>query len=262
MEAFALASLAVVAGVASFTSPCVLPLLPGYVSYVSGLAIPAQSAARTAEVPVPARLIEQGTDTLRDARRRVRTGATLFVLGFATVFTLLGLGASAVGLRLAQNRTTLSLVGGTFIVVMGLAMLGVLRVPLLQRQLRFPLDRFRRGPASAFPLGVTFAFGWTPCVGPVLTAILATAATSQSLWRGAVLLAAYSGGLGIPFLLLAAGVVSGKRRPEWLARHSRRIEVAGGLLIVVMGLAVLSGNWTTLMSRALSVYARLGWPPI
>lgn len=252
MDTYALVSLAVVAGVVSFTSPCALPLVPGFVSYVSGLAAPAGGGLAVAAAVEPERV----------TRRRVLLGAALFVLGFATVFTALGLSASALGLALAQNRRTINLVGGGFIVVMGLAMLGVLRIPLLHREVRFPLARLGRGPATAFPLGLAFGFGWTPCVGPVLTAILATAATSSRVWQGGLLLASYSVGLGIPFLLLAAGLAGGRRRPEWLARNTRRIEIAGGLLVVAMGVATASGSWTVLMSRALAVYARLGWPPI
>lgn len=249
MELYALVSLALVAGVVSFTSPCCLPLLPGYVSYVSGLA-----------QPVPA----AGGDlvTRTRTRRRVLTGAALFVAGFTLVFTALGASAAALGLLLVQNKAVINVVGGAFVVFMGLTMTGVLRVPLLQRRVAFEPSRLARGPAGALPLGAAFAFGWTPCVGPVLTAILATAATTATLTRGAVLLAAYSLGLGIPFLLLAFGIARGKRRPAWLARNSRRIEVVGGILLVAMGIALATGGWTRLMSQFLALYAKLGWPPI
>lgn len=249
MELYALVSLALVAGLVSFTSPCCLPLLPGYVSYVSGLADPMPGA---------------GDDAATRTRnlRRVLTGAVLFVLGFTAVFTALGVTASALGLLLAQNLRAINVVGGAFVVLMGLTMVGLVRVPLLQRRVAMNTSRFSRGPASAMPMGAAFAFGWTPCVGPVLTAILATAATTATLTRGAMLLVAYSVGLGIPFLLLAVGLVRGKRRPAWLARNSRRIEVFGGSLLVVMGIALATGGWNRLMSRFLAVYAQLGWPPI
>lgn len=241
MELFALASLALVAGVVSFTSPCALPLLPGYVSWVSGLT--GRGAGRPEQAPV-----------LR--------GALLFVLGFTLVFTVLGLTASALGLLLVQNRQVLTTVGGVLVIAMGLVSVGLLRLPLLQRQLRFDLTRVAQGPAGAVPLGAAFAIGWTPCVGPVLTAILATAAGAGSLVRGAVLLIAYSGGLGIPFLLVALGVRRGRSRLGWLRRHGRAIEVLGGVLLVGMGLLMIFGNWTVLLSKALGVYARVGWPPI
>ena len=247
MELFALMSLAAVAGVVSFSSPCVLPLLPGYVSYVSGLSAERRRAAGVTTVV---------------ARRRVLFGATLFVAGFATVFTVLGATASALGLLLRQNLHTINLVGGAIVVAMGLAMTGALRIPLLQREARLDLRRFGAGQGSALPLGAAFAFGWTPCVGPVLASILTTAASTANLHRGALLLLAYSLGLGLPFLALAAGVARGRDRFGWLRRHSRRLEVVGGLALILTGVLMMTGGWTAVMSRMLAFYARLGWPPI
>lgn len=235
-----------VAGVLSFTSPCALPLLPGYVSYVSGLSDPLGGGAT-----LPSR-----------ARRRVLAGASLFVLGFSAVFTALGASATALGLLLVQNLRVINIVGGAVIVMMGLVTAGVLRLPLLHRELRLGLSRFGRGPAGALPLGAAFAFGWTPCVGPVLASILATAAGTTTVARGAVLLLAYSLGLGVPFMLLAVGLARGRTRPGWLRRNARRIEIAGGTLLAVMGVAIMTGGWTELMSRMLATYARLGWPPV
>lgn len=245
MEPFALASLAFVAGFVSFTSPCCLPLLPGYISYVSGLTSPSATG---------------GVAVL--TRRRVLTGAALFVLGFSAVFTTLGLTASVLGVLLLRNLRTVDVVAGSLMVAMGLAMIGLLRVPILQRRVQIDLRRVGSGPAGAFPLGAAFAFGWTPCVGPVLASVLATAATTATLGRGALLLVAYSFGLGLPFLLLAWWLAGGRRRPEWLGRNSRRIEVAGGVVLVAMGIALVTGGWTVLMSRILGFYAGFGWPPI
>lgn len=243
MELFAFASLALVAGLVSFTAPCTLPLLPGYVSFVSGMS-------------------GSGGVSAVGTKSRAMVGASLFVLGFSVVFVALGVTASSLGLLLAQNARTLNLVGGAFIVVMGLVTAGVLRVPILQRQLRFDLSKIGQGPRVAFPLGAAFAFGWTPCVGPVLAAVLVTAASTTTMVQGAVLLGAYSFGLGLPFLFLAAAVARGRGRLTWLRRHSRKIEVFGGLLLAVMGVAVMSGQWTVMMSWMLSFYAQLGWPPI
>lgn len=242
MELFALMSLALVAGVVSFSSPCVLPLLPGYVSYVSGLA--------------------PGGVHTGDARRRVTASAALFVLGFSAVFTALGATASALGLLLARHQRALELAGGGVIIVMGVVLTGLVRPGVLHRQLRFDLARVGRGPAGAIPLGAAFAFGWTPCVGPVLASILAVAAGTTTLTRGAALLFVYSLGLGIPFVLLAAGVVRGRSRFDWLRRHGRRIEIAGGAVLALMGVALVTGLWTTVMSGMLATFARLGWPPI
>lgn len=246
VELLALMSLALVAGVVSFSSPCVLPLLPGYISYVSGLSglEPGREHATAA------------------ARRRVGGTAVLFVGGFAAVFTVLGATASALGALLARHQRALELAGGVIITLMGLVMIGLLRAGFLQRQVRFDLAGIGRGPAGAVPLGAAFAFGWTPCVGPVLASILATAAATSSVTRGALLLFVYSLGLGIPFLLLADGLARGKSRFAWLRRHGRRIEIGGGAVLAIMGLALVTGVWTTVMSGMLSTFARLGWPPL
>ncbi len=246
MELFALMSLAVVAGLVSFSSPCTLPLLPGYVSYVSGLSsLPGRGSA----LPVL-------------SRRRVQTGALLFVVGFSIVFVVLGATSSAIGYLLVRNLRVVNLVGGALIVVMGLSMTHVIRIPAMQRYVRTDPSRWSRGRAGALPLGAAFAFGWTPCVGPVLASILATAAGTATASRGALLLLAYSLGLGVPFLLLARGVAHGRERMQWLRRHSRHIEVAGGVALTLMGIGVMTGGWTALMSRMLALYARVGWPPI
>lgn len=249
MEFFALMSLALVAGVVSFSSPCTLPLLPGFVSYVSGLSAGAVGGAVGGVLSAP-------------ARRRVLTGSLLFLGGFTAVFTALGATSSALGFLLVRNLPIINLVGGGFIVVMGLATAGVLPLPFLHREARTDLRRWQPGPVGALPLGAAFAFGWTPCVGPVLASILATAASTATVGRGALLLLAYSLGLGLPFLLVARGVVRGRSRLGWLKRHSRRLEVAGGILLIGMGIAIMTGGWTVLMSRLLAFYARFGWPPI
>lgn len=237
--------LAAVAGLVSFTSPCTLPLLPGYVSYVSGMTGPVD-----------------GPDVTGTARRRALGGATLFVLGFSVVFTALGATASALGFLLVRHQRLLDLGSGILVFVMGLATIGVIRVPLLQRQVRFDLRRIGTGPSRALPLGAAFAFGWTPCVGPVLASILATAASTTTAARGAILLFTFSLGLGTPFLFLAIGMVRGRARIDWLRRNGRRLEIGGGLLLAAMGIALATGMWTTMMSWALTGYASFGWPPI
>lgn len=249
MELFALMSLALVAGVVSFTSPCTLPLLPGFVSYVSGLSGGVRPDAEGGVLTAP-------------ARRRVAIGSVLFLIGFAAVFTALGATSSALGFLLVRNLPTINLVGGAFVVLMGLVTTGLVRLPFLQREVRSDLRRWRPGPGGALPLGAAFAFGWTPCVGPVLASILATAAGTGTVARGALLLLAYALGLGLPFLLVARAMARGSVRLDWLRRNSRRIEIAGGILLVIMGIAMMTGSWTVLMSRMLAFYARFGWPPI
>lgn len=256
MELLALLSLAVVAGAVSFSSPCVLPLLPGYVSYVCGLSGPHSVGS------VGSGGSESGSAPAVWVRRRVRLGAGLFVAGFATVFTVLGATASVLGLVLRQNLQVITLVGGAAVVILGLAMTGLVRIGWLHRQVRFDLSRIGTGPAGAFPLGAVFAFGWTPCVGPVLASVLTTAASTADPWRGVVLLLGYSLGLGLPFLILAGGLSRGRDRFRWLRRHARRVEVGGGIALMVTGVLMMTGGWTVLMSGTLAFYARLGWPPI
>lgn len=237
LELVTVGALAFVAGVVSFTSPCTLPLLPGYVSYVSGLDGQA-------------------------GRRSLWAGAGLFVTGFTLTFTAMGATASALGWFLASRGAVLDVVSGVVIAAMGFVLIGILRMPWMQRERRVDMSRMARGPGGAFPLGVAFALGWTPCIGPVLAGILATAATTATVERGALLLLLYALGLALPFLWLAGAVSRGQGKLAWLRRNSRRIEVTGGVLLVVMGVAVATGGWTVLMSRVLSWYARLGWPPI
>ncbi|MGH2653344.1 MAG: cytochrome c biogenesis CcdA family protein [Actinomycetota bacterium] len=235
-------ALALVAGVISFTSPCCLPLMPGYVAYVSGVA--AEEAGSVA------------------VRRRVLGAAALFVLGFAAVFTILGASASLAGGFLLRNRPVVEKVGGAFVIGMGLVTMGILRVPLLYREARFDLGRVRRGPLGAVPLGMAFAIGWTPCVGPVLAGILTAAATTGTAWVGAGLLFVYSLGLGIPFLLLALGQARAAGAFSWLRRHGRGIERVGGSVLVLMGVLMIAGQWTRLFIPLLRWFARTGWPPI
>jgi cytochrome c-type biogenesis protein len=174
-------ALAFVAGLISFTSPCCLPLMPGYVSYVSGVAS-GTPAGNTRTVAL---------------RSRTMLAAGLFVAGFAVTFTLMGAAASELGAVILRNRLVLGRVAGVFVIAMGLATIGLLRVPFLYRERRFDLSRIRPGPAGALPLGMAFAIGWTPCIGPVLAGILTAAATVGGAWRGAALLFVYSLGLGV-----------------------------------------------------------------
>ncbi len=235
-------ALALVAGVLSFSSPCCLPLMPGYVSYVSGVAgsTPGAVAVKT----------------------RVVGAALMFVLGFALVFTTLGAGASAFGSVLLRHRTGLTQAAGLLVVFMGLVTMGFLRVPFLLRERRLDLRRIAPGPAGALPLGMAFAIGWTPCIGPVLAGILTAAASTQDPMRGAALLFTYSLGLGIPFLLLALGLTRTGRVTSWLRRHGRGIERLGGALLITMGVLMITGAWLRLFTPILRVFSRSGWPPI
>lgn len=242
MPVFLFPVLAAVAGLISFTSPCCLPLIPGYLSYVSALPL--------------AKLGE------REARGVALRASVLFVLGFTVVFTVLGVAIGLLGSLVVRNLPTIVRVAGVGIIVMGLAMAGVLRVPFLYRERRIDLARLPRGPRGAFPLGMAFAAGWTPCIGPVLATILATAAATGTAAWGGVLLAFYSLGLGVPFILLALGFSRARGSLSWLRRHSRAIEVAGGMMLVAVGILFVSGAWRTFFVPLQRSFARFGWPPI
>jgi cytochrome c-type biogenesis protein len=237
-------ALALLAGVISFTSPCCLPLMPGYVSFVSGV-----DRDRAAE----------GSTAVKS---RAMTAAALFVIGFAIAFTLMGASVSLMGGLILEHRLGLTRIAGIFVILMGLATVGVLRIPFLMREARPGLTRVRPGPAGALPMGIAFAVGWTPCIGPVLAAILTAAATSGGLWRGASLLFVYSLGLGIPFLWLAYGFARGGRLFGWLRRHGRAVELAGGGVLLVMGALMITGRWVQLFAPVLRIFSRLGWPPV
>ena len=228
---------AVVAGILSITSPCCLPMVPAYVGYIS-----------TASDD------EDGTGALRSA--------LLFVAGFTLVFVALGMTASRLGNVLLANLPVITRVAGVFIVALGLGALGVLRLPWLYREWRPGLAGRRRGPAGAVPMGMAFAFGWTPCIGPVLAGVLALAAGSGSVLVGGVLLALYSIGLGIPFVAIAVGYRRLAGTLAFLRRHGRAVERVGGVLLVGVGIGYVTDTWSRLFIPMQSWFAQWGWPPL
>ena len=242
MTGLALPFLALVAGFISFSSPCCLPLVPGYLSYVSAL-------------PVS----ELGD---REAKRITVQASILFVAGFTTVFTILGVGATMLGNAFLRNQDALVRGFGVLIIAMGLVTMGAVQVPTLMRERRMDLNRIPRGRAFAFPMGMAFAAGWAPCIGPVLATILATAAATGTVAWGALLLVLYSIGLGLPFVLLALGFSRAQRSMAWLRRNGRRIEVAGGSMLVLVGVLFVSGRWSPLFRPLQRWFAELGWPPV
>ncbi len=241
MPAWLLPFLAVAAGVVSISSPCVLPLIPGYVSYMTALPVSEVGAAGT--------------------RRLVLRTSLLFVAGFTLVFTILGASSALVGTLLLRNLPVLVRWAGVGIIALGLAMIGWLKIPGLGRG-GFGLKRFRPGGRSAFGMGMAFSVGWIPCIGPVLGTILAAAAATETVAWGAFLLALYSLGLGIPFVLIALGFHRARRATAWLRRNGRRIEVAGGVMVILVGVAFVAGWWQQIFIPLQRAFARLGWPPI
>jgi cytochrome c-type biogenesis protein len=227
--------LAVFAGVLSFSSPCTLPLVPGYLGYMTGV---------------------------QSSRHRTMGAAALFVTGFALVFTALGAGASTLGGLLLDHRLLLERVAGILIVLLGLFVLGLVRLPYLMREGRPLLAHVQPGPSGALLLGVAFAFGWTPCVGPVLGSILVLAGAQGTLTQGALLLLLYSLGLGVPFLAAALFLDRFQAATGWLRRHASAINAGGGILLVAMGVLVAMDRLNAVLSPALELYARLKWPPL
>jgi cytochrome c-type biogenesis protein len=219
---------AMLGGLISFLSPCVLPLVPPYLSFLAGTTFDRLNAGDGA------------------VRQRAMTAAFLFVAGFSTVFVLLGATASALGQVIRQYLDVLSTVAGLAIIVMGLHFLGVFRIGLLYREARFNLDK-PVGLWGAYVMGLAFAFGWTPCIGPVLAAILAVAGSEASVSHGAILLAAYSLGLGIPFLLAAFAMKPFVALLKRMRSRFGAIEKVMGVLLVLTGVAFLTG-WITNMS--------------
>lgn len=227
---------ALIAGLVSFASPCVLPLVPGYVGYVSGMAAASAGAGAKGRPGVPQ----------DPARRRVVAGVGLFVLGFTAVFVGLMAAAGALGSYLVQWEDTIMRVLGIVVILMGLAFLGV--VPFLQRERRMHLSP-RAGLWGAPLLGVVFGLGWTPCIGPTLAAVQALSLDEASAVRGIVLGIAYCVGLGVPFLLVALGLQSSQRMLGFLRRHRLGIQRAGGALLVLVGLALVTGLWAAWTSQ-------------
>src|SRR5690625_1932773 len=233
---------AFLAGMISFLSPCVLPLVPGYMSYVAGRSM--------AELQTP--------ESQRE-RLAVLGLSLTFVMGFSTVFVALGASATAVSRLLLAYKQEANLIGGLIVIVFGLFMTGLIKLRWLHLDARF-MHRVKTDgrPAGAYLLGIAFAFGWTPCIGPILGGILTLSATSAGAVNGIALLSVYSLGLGVPFLLTAPFIgrfLSGMSR---LSHWSRMIHIAGGVVMIVMGVAMITGHLGRFAYWLLEVFPVLG----
>ena len=216
---------ALVAGLLSFLSPCVLPIVPPYLAYMGGISITDMSGEMT-------------------ARRRVMLSALFFVLGLSTVFLFLGFTASAFGAFFLQNQDWFVIIAGLVVMIFGAHFIGIYRIGFMDREIR--VDAGDRGGSAfgAYILGLAFAFGWTPCIGPQLGAILSIAASEGSVAKGTALLGVYALGLGLPFLLVAAFFPRLTGVMAWMKRHMDRIERIMGLLLWTVGLMMLTGQFT------------------
>ncbi len=221
--------IAFVAGVVSFLSPCVLPLVPGYISMLSGASIEELKAGGSA--PLTARVFRN---------------AFAFVLGFSAVFVAMGASATAVGNFLLARRSTFNIVAGIVIIIFGLHLTGLVKIPLLYREARISTGAPRRGLLGAFVLGFAFAFGWTPCIGPILAGILALAARQDVVFQGMFLLAVYSAGLAIPFLLTSLGLSQFLKLYGGFRKHLQVVEILSGVLLIAIGVLIAFNRFTVL----------------
>lgn len=231
---------AIVAGLFSFLSPCVLPVVPPYLAYMGGVSVSEMEQAAS-------------------ARRRVLMSAVFFVLGLSTVFLLLGIAFSAMGRMLLQVQDWFVIGAGVVIMILGAHFIGVFRIGFLDREMRMDAGDKGGSAFGAYILGLAFAFGWTPCLGPILGAILSLAASEASVTRGTVLLALYALGLGIPFLLVAAFFPRLKGVMGWMKRHMSRIERTSGLLLWTVGLMMLTGQFAAFSYWLLEQFPALAY---
>lgn len=236
-------AVAALGGAISFLSPCVLPLVPAYLCFVAGTTLERLTGPE---------------DEAEASYRKVLPAAIAFVLGFTTVFVALGASASAVNRLLLGNFEIISQIAGAVIIVFGLHYMGLFRIALLYREARFNPDRIGGGAIGAYVVGLAFAFGWTPCIGPILATILTLAASSDSLERGVALLTVYSLGLGVPFLLAALAIKPFMKFLTRFRRHLRKVEIGAGLLLVATGVMMLTGTFSQFGYYLLEAFPALG----
>lgn len=233
------------AGALSFLSPCVLPLVPPYLCYMAGVSVDDFKA-------------DGGAATVSRARGALLAASASFVVGFTTVFVSLGAGASSIGQLLRTWQEPLAMAAGVLIILMGLNFLGVLRIPLLSREARFQSQGKPASNLAAYLMGLAFAFGWTPCIGPVLGPILTLAGGRETVGEGALLLAVYSLGLGIPFLIAAMFSGAFMRFLSKFRVHLGKVEKAIGGLLVIAGVLFLTGGIQTASYWLLERFPVLG----
>jgi cytochrome c-type biogenesis protein len=219
---------AFIAGVSSFLSPCILPLIPGYLSLISGLSL------------------ERIRDGSGERRWRLVIPMIFFVIGFTAIFVALGASATFFGKFLLSKISILSKIAGIAVIILGLNIMGVLRIGMLYKEKRFQPKAISKGAVSSLLIGMAFAFGWTPCVGPILAAILAYAGTKEKVLEGVLMLSAYSLGLGIPFLAIGVATDTAMSAINRIKGYIRAIEITSGILLVAIGVLIFTGDLSRL----------------
>lgn len=233
---------AFIAGLISFLSPCVLPLIPGYISFISGASLKELT----------------GPETIKEARKKAVINSIFFVLGFSVVFISLGASATAIGKLLVLYKRPLSIIAGIIIIILGLHMTGIIRIPALYSEKRIQINTKPLNFLGAFVIGIAFAFGWTPCIGPILAGILTVAAAQETVWRGILLLSMYSLGLAIPFLITAFSITLFFKMFDKIKKSLNIIEWIAGALLIIIGVLIITG-WLTIVASwfsSLTVFSK------
>ncbi|GMQ92334.1 MAG: cytochrome c biogenesis CcdA family protein [Gammaproteobacteria bacterium] len=232
---------AFLAGLVSFLSPCVLPLVPAYLSYIAG------------------QTVDDLQDSLQiDTRHSAILLSCFFVLGFSTVFITLGASASVLGQLLLSYRYEANIVGGAIVILFGLLLVGIVKIPWLMHDFHFKVDIKHGRPLAAYVLGLAFGFGWTPCIGPVLGAVLTLSAASTTIGGGISLLVVYSLGLAVPFLIAALFTGYFLRSMKTLRRLGRPLQIISGIIMIIMGIAMITGYLSTFAFWILQTFPVFG----
>ncbi len=220
-------------GLLSFISPCVLPIIPGYISFISG------------------HTLDDLKGDSKSAARSVMINSLVFIAGFTVIFVLMGAAATSIGQVLNDNLNLISKIAGFIIIIFGLHMIGIFKIGFLNYEKRFHLQEKKLGILGSFAVGAAFAFGWTPCIGPVLAGILAIASQQETVMQGIILLFVYSLGLGIPFFLTAVSINKFFTLFNRIKKHFHTIEVVGGVMLIAVGILMMT-NYLTIIASYLS----------
>ena len=218
------------AGIISFLSPCILPIIPSYLAFITGISLEELSQQ----------------ENLRKVRKRVIANSLMFILGFSIIFITLGASATVIGKFLQENIRWFEIIGGVLVIILGLHFAGIFRLKFLDREKKIHLKKKPLGYLGTCLVGMAFGAGWTPCVGPILGAILTMAASTQDIVKGIILLALYSAGLGLPFLLSAIILHKFFEYFKTIRKYFKVISIVGGVLLIIVGILLISGYFSTL----------------